>query len=280
MSVTGGTTGAQGAASWSRWVRTNLGVAATAVARPPRLAAARSRGLRAAGLVAALLVVAVTMVFADAALAQSARRLPSWVHATFAFVTDFGKSGWFLWPTGALLLAIALVASPALAPIHRLVLAAVAVRVGFLFVAIAAPSLFVTVIKRVIGRARPFVGEQTDPFLYLPMVWRASYASLPSGHATTAFAAAVAVTLLWPRLRALMLFYAVVIAVSRVALDAHFASDVIAGAIVGTAGALMVRNWFAARRLGFAADANGVVHTLPGPSWARIKRVARSLAAP
>jgi undecaprenyl-diphosphatase len=280
MSVTGGTTGAQGAASWPRWVRANVGGAATAIARPPRLAVAQNRGLIAAGLVAVLLLVAAAMMFADAPLAQAARYLPRWVHLTFDFVTDFGKSGWFLWPTGVLLLAIALIASPALAPIHRLVLAAVAVRVGFLFAAIAAPSLFVTVVKRLIGRARPFVSEQADPFVYLPLVWRASYASMPSGHATTAFAAAIAVGLLWPRLRALMLFYAVVIAVSRVALDAHFTSDVIAGAIVGVAGALIVRNWFAARRLGFAAGADGVVAALPGPSWARIKRVARGLVAP
>jgi undecaprenyl-diphosphatase len=160
-----------------------------------------------------------------------------------------------------------------------MVLAAVAVRVGFLFAAIAAPSLFVTIVKRLIGRARPFVGEQSDPFLYMHFVWRAAYASMPSGHATTAFAAAVAVGLLWPRLRAPMLVYALLIAVSRVVLNAHYVSDVVAGAIVGAVGALLVRDWFAAHRLGFVIGADGGVHTLPGPSWGRIKRVARRLTA-
>jgi undecaprenyl-diphosphatase len=160
-----------------------------------------------------------------------------------------------------------------------MVLAAVAVRAGFLFAAIAAPSLFVTIVKRLIGRARPFVGEQADPFLYIPFVWRAAYASMPSGHATTAFAAAVAVGLLWPRLRAPMLVYALLIAVSRVVLNAHYVSDVVAGAIIGAVGALLVRDWFAARRLGFAIGADGGVHPLPSPSWARIKRVARRLTA-
>jgi hypothetical protein len=41
-----------------------------------------------------------------------------------------------------------------------------------------------------------------------------------------------------------------------------------------------VRDWFARRHLGFVVDAHGVTHALPGPSWARIKRVARSLIAP
>jgi len=220
------------------------------------------------------------MVFADAPLAEVAKGLPGWVHAAFAFVTDFGKSGWFLWPTAIVLLAIALVASPALAPLSRLVLATIAVRAGFLFAAIAVPSLFATIIKRLIGRARPFVGNEADPFLYLPLSWPAAYASMPSGHTTTAFAAAVAIALVWPRLRWPMLVYAVIIAASRVALDAHYLSDVIAGAFVGSIGALMVRDWFARRNLGFTVDAKGVAHPLPGPSWPRIKRVARRLIAP
>lgn len=282
MSVTRETMSAHGVASWLRWTCANVRQAGAVLARPPRPKAARRGGrvrLVAGGL-AALLVIVTLMVFADAAVTEAAKRLPRWVRVAFAFVTDFGKSGWFLWPTAILLVAIAAVASPALARLSRLVLAAVAVRVAFLFAAIAAPSLFVTVIKRLIGRARPFVSEQADPFLYLPLVWRADHASMPSGHATSAFAAAIAVGLLWPRLRAVMLAYAVAIAASRVVLGAHYVSDVVAGAIVGAAGALIVRDWFAARRLGFAGTADGGVRPLPGPSWARIGRVARSLIAP
>jgi undecaprenyl-diphosphatase len=282
MSLTGGAaTGAQGAVSWPRWARANVGAAMTALAAPPRFRAVQGTRARvlAAGF-ATILLVAVAMVFADAPLAAASKQLPGWIHAAFAFMTDFGKSGWFLWPTGIVLAVIAAVTSPALAPLGRLVLAAIAVRTGFLFAAIALPGLFATIIKRLIGRARPFVGTEADPFLYGQLVWRADYASMPSGHATTAFAAAIAVGLLWPRLRSLMLLYALIIAVSRVVLDAHYLSDVIAGAFVGSIGALIVRNWFARRHLGFVVDAHGVTHALPGPSWARIKRVARSLIAP
>jgi undecaprenyl-diphosphatase len=282
MSLSGGAAaGAQGAVSWPRWARANVSAAMTALAASPRFGAVQGTRARvlAAGL-ATILLVAVAMVFADAPLAAASKQLPGWVHVAFAFMTDFGKSGWFLWPTGVALAAIAAVTSPALAPLSRLVLAAIAVRTGFLFAAIAVPSLFATIIKRLIGRARPFVGAEVDPFLYWPMVWRAAYASMPSGHATTAFAAAIAVGLLWPRLRSVMLIYALIIAVSRVVLDAHYLSDVIAGAFVGTIGALIVRDWFARRHLGFVVDAHGVTHALPGPSWTRIKRVARSLIAP
>ena len=114
-------------------------------------------------------------------------------------------------------------------------------------------GLVVTIVKRLIGRARPLVGGSIDPFLYLPLGWNVEYASLPSGHATDAFAAAMAIGALWPKTRPLMWTYAAMIAVSRVALTAHFPSDVLAGAAVGVLGAGLVRAWFASCGLAFAA---------------------------
>jgi undecaprenyl-diphosphatase len=160
------------------------------------------------------------------------------------------------------------------------VLAAIAVRLGFLFLAIGLPGLVFTIAKRLIGRARPFVEGSADPLVYRPLGWNVEYASLPSGHAVDAFAAAMAIGVLWPRMRPLMWTYAVVIAVSRVVLTAHFPSDVMVGAIVGVVGALLVRDWYAARGLAFVLGRDGVVRPLPGPSLARIKRVARQLVAP
>jgi undecaprenyl-diphosphatase len=156
----------------------------------------------------------------------------------------------------------------------RLVLAAWTVRLGFVFTAIALPGLFVTIVKRLIGRARPRVAG-LDAFAYAPFGWKVDYASLPSGHATTAFAALVAIGAIFPQARALMWIYAVLIALSRVVLTAHYPSDVVAGAVVGAAGAWLVQQWFAARGLGFAVSANGAVRPMPGPS---LRRIVKSLA--
>jgi undecaprenyl-diphosphatase len=227
-----------------------------------------------------LALVGGAMALIDAPSIIAARGLPDNVILTFVWLTDFGTSDWFLVPLGLALAGIAAVATPALAQPSRAVLAALAVRLAFVFAAIALPGLVVTIGKRLIGRARPFVGGHEDPFLYHPLSWTPDYASLPSGHATNVFAALVAVGLVWPRMRLVMLFYALIIAASRVIVWAHHPSDVIAGAAAGIFGALLVRDWFAARGRGFAIGPDGKVATLPGPSWRRLMRVARQIAAP
>jgi undecaprenyl-diphosphatase len=220
-----------------------------------------------------LIVVAAVLVL-DARSVAGARQLSVGLVWVFNRITDLGLSGWFLYPTGFLLLALAWVDSPALPDFTRRVLVTIAYRIGFVFMAIAVPGLFAALIKRLIGRARPFVAGE-DPWTSMLFAWRPDYASFPSGHATTAFAAAIAVGALWPRMRPVMWIYAVAIALSRIIVTAHHPSDVIAGAIVGTIGALLVRNWYASRRLGFTVAADGAVRKLPGPSWRRIKAVAR-----
>jgi membrane-associated phospholipid phosphatase len=260
----------------------NIITALKLLARPARLRAQPSwlktpRDIVLAGL-GAILIFLILIATVDAAAIRGVSALPLWIVSAFDDITEYGKSGWFLWPLG--LLFVALSALPPLTPVSQRVLAAVMVRVGFLFAAIAVPSLFVTIIKRMIGRARPMVGGSIDPFLFRPFIWRVEYAGMPSGHATTAFAVLVAIGTLWPRARTVLLIYALLIAISRVVVTAHYPTDVLAGALVGMAGAMMVRRYFAQRRLGFSIEPDGAIHQYPDPSLKRIKAVARELLAP
>jgi undecaprenyl-diphosphatase len=223
----------------------------------------------------AVLVFLLVQFVADAAAISGVARLPRWVVWFFDQITDFGKSGWFLWPLGIVLVVLA--ALPTLPRVPQLVLAAVMVRVGFLFAAIAVPGLFTNIVKHIFGRARPLVGGSLDPYLFSPFSWPAAYASLPSGHATSVFSVLVAFGSLWPRGRTVLWIYVLLISVSRVVVTAHFPSDVLAGALVGVTGALLVRRYFALRGLAFSVGPDGAVHQRPGPSLRRIKSVARAL---
>ena len=76
-----------------------------------------------------------------------------------------------------------------------------------------------------------------------------------------------------------MIAYALLIAGSRLVLLAHHPSDVVAGALIGVLGAMSVRYWFAARRLGFTIQRNGHI-VPPRKVFGRRKRVAHKPTAP
>ncbi|HEY0223077.1 MAG TPA: phosphatase PAP2 family protein [Pseudolabrys sp.] len=281
MTVASELNSGSGSAVWLRRGAATVAASFTRLMRPARfhpttpwLLPPRQLALAAAAFVAVFLL---GLVLLDAAAITAARQLPRWLISFFDWITDFGKSGWFLWPLGILFLGLAALPSQGLTRISQGVLAAVMVRVGFLFTAIAVPGLFVDAVKQIIGRARPFVGGTADPYLFRPFTWGAAYASLPSGHATTAFAVLAAFGVLWPRARTILLVYALLIAISRVVVTAHHPTDVLAGATVGMVGVVLVRRYFALRALGFFIGPDEILHQKPGPSLKRIKAVAREL---
>jgi len=229
--------------------------------------------------VGAALVVAVLMFALDAraiALMPTRGTASLWPLRLF---TDLAKSEYVLWALAAVLVAIIL-ALPRLRGHSCAVLAGFGLRMQYVFFSVLVAVLITEVLKFVIGRSRPFVGGRADAFYFEHFTQNPAFASLPSGHATTAFALAFAVSALWPRTIVAMAAYAILICVSRVVLLAHHPSDVVAGALVGVIGAMFVRYWFAARRLGFAIRRDGVIVPLAGPSWATLKRVAREAFAP
>ena len=194
-------------------------------------------------------------------------------------LTDFGKSAYVLWALAGLLFVVA-VAAPALQGISRALLLGLATRLQFLFFAVLVPAFVGEVLKWTVGRGRPFVGGEGNVFNFRHFGGTEAFASFPSGHANTAFALAFAVSALWPQARPVMMVYAIAIALSRLVLLAHHPSDVVAGALVGVIGAMAVRYWFAARRLGFAIRLDGAIVPLPGPSLGHFKRVAGGASAP
>ena len=229
-----------------------------------------------AGLGAAIIVL---MYAIDAwEIAQMPKRgTPSlwWVR----ILTDFGKDEYVLAVLAGLLIAVAIV-SPALRGIQRSLLLGLGTRLQFIFCAVAVSNLVTEVLKYCIGRGRPFVGGEANAFHFSHFAGNPAYYSFPSGHATTAFALALAVSAVWPQARVAMAVYALIIAATRLVLLAHHPSDVVAGAMVGIVGAMFVRYWFAARRLGFAIQRDGSIVSLVGPSSGRLKRVARGAFAP
>jgi len=194
-------------------------------------------------------------------------------------LTDFGKSVYVLWLLAAMLFVVTLTL-PRLHGTSRVVLVSLAARIQFVFLAVLVPVLAGEAIKYGVGRGRPFVGGEANAFNFAPFAGTEAYASFPSGHAITCVALAFAISVLWPRLRVPMMIYAILILASRLVLLAHHPSDVVAGALLGMVGAIVVRYWFAMRHLAFTIRRDGSIAELTGPSASHLKRVAREALAP
>lgn len=113
-----------------------------------------------------------------------------------------------------------------------------------LLVSVSLSGIVTQIFKWIAGRYRP--SELFDQGLYGFDFFHISQAmtSFPSGHAATAFALATALTYLWPKMGIPIWLFAFLIGISRLIVGAHYPSDIIAGAFVGTfTTSLLIRYW-------------------------------------
>jgi membrane-associated phospholipid phosphatase len=117
---------------------------------------------------------------------------------------------------------------------------------------IAVSGIATWFLKGVVGRQRPYVNiDDSHNYQFGKGFGNDAYASMPSGHTTAAFAFAASVTdevhEFWPRqtwwVATLTYGSATAVGLARIYSNAHWTSDVVAGAGVGTLSGLLVSRW-------------------------------------
>ena len=102
---------------------------------------------------------------------------------------------------------------------------------GFVLAATGAATLADQLVKHAVQRPRPH-GHLVGPVPF--------GTSFPSGHTTTSFALAIALTFRWPKLGPLVLPLAALIGLSRIVVGAHYPLDVAGGALLGSGVSLAI----------------------------------------
>ena len=230
--------------------------------------------------VAGVIVLLGAALLVDRQVSLQAQGLPEAIRTVIDQFTPYGESAWILWPSGVLYVVTALVALFVRWKLMRTMLWQFAALYAFIFCGVGAPSLFTTIVKRIVGRGRPMHFDEVGILGFKWNLWDWTYQSFPSGHATTAFALAAVLGFLSERWFYPALLLAAMIGLSRLTLGVHYPSDVLAGAVVGLLGAYAVRFAFADRRWMFVRAADGRITARPLSSLKRYLALKQRGIAP
>ncbi len=184
-------------------------------------------------ILAGIAVVVIVGVLFDARLIAWSRTLPPSVHGFFGWITEWGKSGWLLIPSGVVVIIVMLGDWRRVSRASAAAWFEIATFAAVLFVVVAATGLTIDAIKPIVGRFRPdYVAEGAFAFAPLSFGGYAHY-SFPSGprdddgggrrHGGVRAGRGDAADRGRGRL----------VAVSRVIIGVHFPSDVVGGALIG-----------------------------------------------
>ena len=181
-----------------------------------------------------VVITALLYLFADREIAVYFHTLdnPN-IRQFFSSITHLGKSEWYLIPSILLFWFF-----------YKRKNREYATMTLYLFMTNVIAGIGVWLFKIPFGRMRPefYLNEGLYGFTWFAI--DADYASFPSGHTITIISTVVALSLLFPRLKYILLPIGAVVAFSRVVVTAHYLSDVIFASFLGTMVAIALYRYY------------------------------------
>lgn len=208
------------------------------------------------GPAVALLIglVFLLALLSDPWIAHAAQHLPAAVIRLGTDISRFGLSGYMLVISGLLTVAAGIAVARGHQRLFGTSLRVLSERAAYFFAVVALSGIVAQIIKHLLGRSRPRLIDLDGPYHLDPLSLKSVLASFPSGHSTTVFAAAFVLSCYRPRARPYLYAVAVVIALSRIVVGAHYPSDVVGGATLGTMMAIGLGHVFARRGIALEGE--------------------------
>ncbi len=226
--------------------------------------------------VLALSVLACAFLIIDPLVLGVVREFDTGTRNFFRTLTYLGKSSWILVLSGALILLFTWLGAKQARRRNNAAYRYAQQLLLFLFSTVALSGLGVSLLKNVLGRARPKFFDELGPVEFQPFTFDYEFASFPSGHATTAGALAGVLAIVWPRARVPLFIAGAWIASTRFLIGAHYFSDSVAGCAIGVASAYFLRYRLARRDWLFRKHEDGSIRLRGG---VMLRSATRSLAS-
>jgi len=229
-----------------------MAVSPTLPERIWRLAAFEKAALALSVLVCAFLII-------DPLVHNVVRGFDTETRHFFRSLTYLGKSNWILIISGGLILFFTWMGAKQTSRRRNAGYRFAQQLLLFLFATVALSGIGVSLLKNILGRARPKFFEKLGPVEFQPFTFDHDFASFPSGHATTTGALVGVLAIVWPGARVPLFIAGAWIASTRFLIDAHYFSDAVAGGAIGVAFAYFLRDRLALRDWLFRRYEDGTI---------------------
>ncbi len=185
----------------------------------------------------AVLIIVISYLFIDLPVARCFHALSQETRDVFEWITKAGVSTVYLVVSFCLFIFFRWIRENRLHADCALLF----------FSSVALSGIVTNIAKFLVGRLRPKMFFESGLYGFDPFHTGYEFNSLPSGHATTVFAIATTCSIFWPKYRILFFIFAAIVALSRLVLNAHYLSDVLAGACIGTVTAIVMKRYIPVR---------------------------------
>lgn len=185
----------------------------------------------------------IVMQFFDRAAALAVTQMPEAARVFFeglSYLTEPSKA------LGGI--AFALVLTALSSSVFGITRPALSKLLGFMLISCVLVLFLVFVAKTSVGRGRPLSSEGFDPFIFSPFSGSEAFESFPSAQAAMAAAICSCVAFRRPWYRPAAIILMIVVGLSRVMIERHWISDVLAGWIIGWLGAMLIGSFFFIKR--------------------------------